>query len=177
MRAPAAHQYDLPFWYQGTLTDASFPVRMNVNNLVAMGKKNGYQHLWLNADLPVKKDNGYVTLFTNDRFYTTIFNADPATHVALVTTGANDPNNNLRTEKAFIIRQPSNGNQSVISITETHGGFNPSTEAVSNAAASISELKILLDTPAQTVFSFRTKKRVYTATINYNNQQNFFQIN
>jgi len=177
MTAAAAHQYDLPFWYQGTLTDASFPVKMKTDQLAVMGRKAGYQHLWLQADAPVAKENGYVTLFTNNRFYTTVFTADSATRVALVSTGANDPDNNLRTERAFIIRQPSAGNHTIISITETHGSFNPATEAVTDFAANISDIKIISDNASETAFRFKVKGKTYTATIHYKDQRSFFQLN
>lgn len=170
------HSFDLPFWYQGQLTDVATPLRMKTDSLRAIGSDNGYQHLWLQAEQPVAAANGAFTLFTNNRFYTTTFTADSATKEALVMTGANDPANNLRSEKAFMIRQPFSNSKSVVSVTEAHGGFDPSTEAVSQAAGNISQVAIVEEDEDHLVFRFDAKGHTYNITLRYKDQQHFFEI-
>lgn len=42
--------------------------------------------------------------------------------------GANDPNNNLRNERAFILRSNGSREQHFVSVLEPHGEYNPSQE-------------------------------------------------
>jgi len=117
----AEHQYDLPFWYQGHLTNINFKYKSNTNQLNTLGTKDGYQHIWVNAEAKVGKTNGAITFLNNRKFYTTTFLADDNTKVEFVTTGANDPEFNLRSEKAFVITQPNTTNHTFVNITEPHG--------------------------------------------------------
>ncbi len=120
------HQYDLPFWYQGHLTNIPFKVDANTSQLKTLGKSNGYQHIWLNATGNVSKSSSsFLTFLNNKRFYTTSFITDANTEVKLVTLGANDPEFSLRNEKAFILSHKNTPDQTFVSITEAHGNTNP----------------------------------------------------
>jgi hypothetical protein len=172
------HQYDLPFWYQGHITDQSFKINTLTNGLKALGKKDGYQHLWLNNQSNLHNGDDHITILNNLRFYTIHIAADSAMQVKYVTLGANDPNMNLRTEeKAFILSKPKSNNQTFVTVTETHGSTDPTAETTTGAASSVSGLKILKDDGGQTVIGFRVKQKAYQITINYNNKNNFIQIN
>ncbi|WP_242457780.1 heparinase II/III family protein [Pedobacter sp. BS3] len=170
------HQYDLPFWYQGHITDISFKTVFNSNNLQALGKDFGYQHLWLNAVSDVT-DQGYITVLNNKRFYTTSFLAGKGMKVQFVTVGANDPQNNLRNEKAFILSQKANNGCSFISLTETHGATDPIAETVVGSVKRSGNLSLIKDDKQQTSFSFAYKKHTYTVTINYTDNTSNVQIN
>jgi hypothetical protein len=172
------HQYDLPFWYQGHITDQSFKTSVVTNNLKQLGKKDGYQHLWLNDVSNLHNGDDHITILNNLRFYTVHIAADTAMQIKFVTLGANDPNMDLRTEeKAFILSKPKTNNQTFVTVTETHGRTNPTEETTTGAASSVSDLKVIKDDAGQTVFAFKVKQKQYQVTINYTNKNNFIQIN
>lgn len=169
------HQYDLPFWYKGQLVNTSFQVRAKTDQLSALGTKNGYQHIWLNASNQLDGKAGMVGLLNKNRFYTTHFVSDNPLEVKLVSIGANDPEMNLVDGKAFILS--GNGqNQTFASITETHGGTDPVNETVTAAQPSVSELKLLKSGAQQTVLSFKLNGKAYTYQINYTDKQNYINF-
>ena len=169
------HQYDLPFWYKGQLVNTSFPVVAKADGLTALGTKNGYQHLWLNASNKLEDKTGLVGLLNKNRFYTTHFASDNPLEVKLVSIGANDPEMNLVDGKAFMLSS-SGQNQTFASITETHGGRDPINETVSSALPSTSELKIVKSDAQQTVLSFKLNDKIYTYQINYTDKQNYISF-
>lgn len=169
------HQYDLPFWYKGQLVNTSFPVKAVTNQLSALGNKNGYQHLWLNASNKLQSQSGLVGLLVKKRFYTTHFVSNNPLEVKLVSIGANDPEMNLVDGKAFMLRS-SGQHQTFVNITETHGGTDPINETVAAALPSISELKLLQSDEQKTTVTFKFKNRVYTYQINYTDKQNYINF-
>lgn len=170
------HQYDLPFWYQGHITDLPFPAAMNEKQLPALGSNNGYQHLWLNGTGNPSKGRSYITVLNNRRFYTTHFIADTATRVKLVTLGAQDPDLNLRNEKAFILSQPAVTSHCFISITEPHGKNNTIAEVTTGANAAVKELKLISATQTNIQFRFIHKKKNYTVNIRKDDPKAFLVI-
>ena len=170
------HQYDLPFWYQGHITNTPFPVQSNTKKLEPLGTDFGYQHIWVNATGSSTTGNGSVTFLQNKRFYTTTFLADSSTLVEFVTLGANDPNFNLRNEKAFILSQPKAKDYLFISLTESHGATNPTAETTTGFKGKIKLLKLVTDTRDVSSFQIVTENKTYTITINYNNKQTFISI-
>jgi len=176
VNSEADHQYSLPFWYQGVITDASFKFSAATDELKAMGKDNGFQHIWLNSNNDLTEPNGYITMLNNNIFYTTHFSGTSPLKVKLVTLGAGDPNINLRNERGFILEQHKNGCQSFISITETHGKTDPTSETTSGAKSNIGDIKIVSNDVNGTSFSFTVKGVSYTAKLDYNSKTNFIQI-
>jgi hypothetical protein len=176
-RSDEEHQYDLPFWYQGVITDASFKFSAATETMKALGTANGYQHLWLNSTNDLQPGDGYITVLNNLRFYTTHFVSSQNMQVELVMLGAGDPNMNLRNERGFILSQPKAKNQTFISITEPHGNTDPTKETTSGAKSSVSDLKIISDDASGTAFSFIAKGKTYTFHINYNSKDKFIQVN
>jgi len=177
VNSEADHQYSLPFWYQGVITDASFKFSAATDELKAMGKDNGFQHIWLNSNNDLTEPNGYITMLNNNIFYTTHFSGTSPMKVKLVTLGAGDPNMNLRNERGFILEQHKNGCQSFISITETQGKTDPTSETTSGAKSNIGDIKIVSNDVNGTSFSFTVKGVSYTAKLDYNSKTNFIQIN
>ncbi len=172
VQSPNKHQYDLPFWYKGQLVNTSFRVKARTNNLTALGAKNGYQHIWLNANNLLEDKTGMVGLLNKNRFYTTHFVSDNPLEVKLISIGANDPEMNLVDGKAFMLT--ANGqNQTFVSITETHGSTDPIDETVTAAHPSISELKLQKADVQQTIVSFKLNGKTYTYQINYTDKQNY----
>lgn len=167
------HQYDLPFWYKGQLVNTSFKLEARKNDLQALGNNFGYQHLWLNAQNQLNENGGFVSVLNNKRFYTTHFVSENPLQVKLVSIGANDPEMNLVSGKAFILSQPLAKNQTFVSITETHGSVDPINETVSSSAASITELKLISSDGEKVVFSFKINAKTLVYQINYNNKENY----
>jgi len=169
------HQYDLPFWYQGSLVNIPFAIDENSDELRTLGESEGYQFLWLNSTGNFSNDaSSFLTMLNNNRFYTTSFLTDSNTSVKFTTLGANDPESNFRPEKAFILNHINSANQTFVSITETHGKTTPLAETTTGPTPNISNIKIILDNDRQTAFKFESKEKIYTATLNYNNKQDFF---
>ena len=130
LNAPAKHTYDLPFHYAGHLINTSFPARKRVNRLVPMGSEYGYEHLWVESDTPIYTDNVWFTILQDERFYSVTSTMDntASARVFMVRSGANDPDNNLRSEPAVILRQEGKTNHVFASVIEPHGLFDPNLE-------------------------------------------------
>lgn len=169
----SVHQYDLPFWYQGHLTNTNFSYNNNNTQLPAFGINNGYEHIWLNAQGKVGKQNGAITFLNNRKYYTTTFLSDSSTKVSFVTAGANDPNFNLRSEKAFVISQPKASNYTFINITEPHGINNPIIEFTNGINPLIKNIVLMSDDAVSTTFSFEYNTKKYVIQLQYNNKQSF----
>ncbi|RKR80764.1 alginate lyase [Mucilaginibacter gracilis] len=176
VNAAAEHQYSLPFWYQGVITDASFKFSAVTNDLKALGSDNGFQHIWFNSDNDVANQSSYITMLNAEHFYTTHFVGTSPMKVKLVTVGAGDPNMNLRNERGFILEQKQAGCQAFISITETHGRTDATAETTTGAKSNISNLKVIGNEAAETTFSFAVKGKTYTCKLNYSSKDKFIQI-
>lgn len=170
------HQYDLPFWYQGHITNTPFPIKNNNNQLNTLGSGNGYQHIWHTATGKIKGSNGQITVLNNRKFYTTTFIADSSTQVQFVLSGAGDPAMNIRNEKGFILSQPKAKNHTFVNIVEPHGANNPIAEFTVGFMPVVKDLKLVEDNDAATTISFNYNNRVYTITLNYINKQSFIII-
>jgi hypothetical protein len=170
------HQYDLPFWYKGQMVNTSFELDARKNDLQALGKQFGYQHLWLNAQNQLDKNGGFVSILNNKRFYTTHFVSENPLQVKLVTIGATDPAMNLVDGKAFILSQPLAKNQTFVSITETHGGEDSINETVSGSISSISDLRLIHSDQVKTIITFKILDKKYAYQINYQQNENFIKL-
>ena len=102
--------------------------------------------------------------------------ADTATQVEFVTLGANDPDFNLRSEKAYIITQPKAANHTFVNITEPHGKNNPIAEFTVGFMPVTKNIQLLNDNDDSTTFSFEYNKKTYTIQLKYNNKQQFITI-
>lgn len=170
------HQYDLPFWYTGHITNITFPYKANQNQLTPLGDKDGYQHIWLNAEGKTGTENAAITFLNNSKFYTTTFVTNASTKVSFITTGANDPNFNLRSEKAYMITQPSSSDHTFINITEPHGKNNPIAEFTTGFMPATKNVQLVSDDNHTTVFTFEYNKKKYTIQLQYNSKDTFITI-
>lgn len=124
-----AHQLDLPVQYKGHLVETNFTLNTATQKLAPLGKKFGYEHLWLKATAKAEKPLSQITwLHDNGRFYTLSTLAQADMQILFTQIGANDPNFNLRTENAFVLRIPSAKNTAFVSVFEPHGEYNPVSE-------------------------------------------------
>jgi hypothetical protein len=137
------HQYDLPFQYNGTVISTSFKYDANTKKQEVLGKKNGYQFLWKEAEATVKASLIQFTFLNKNTYYSISSAADTAGATLFFTrTGANDPNFNLRHEPAFIIRK-SGMDKAFINMIEIHGNFDPVAEFSSNSYSSVKAINVL----------------------------------
>jgi hypothetical protein len=176
IRSNKEHQYDLPYWYQGHITNTPFKIQSNTKKLEPLGTDFGYQHIWLNAMGNSETGNASVTVLQNQRFYTTTFLTDSSTRVKFVSLGANDPNFNLRNEKAFIVSQPKARDHLFISVVESHGDTDPIAETTVGYKGKVHSLKLLTDNNEVSSFQVVLENKTYTITINYNNKQIFITL-
>ncbi len=176
LRSANEHLYELPFWYNGHLTNINFKYKNNNTQLNVLGKTDGYQHIWLNAEGNVNKPNGAITFLNNRKFYTTSFLADTATKVQFVTLGAKDPEFNLRSEKAYILTQPKATNHTFVNITEPHGKNNPIAEFTVGFMPVTKNIQLISDNENTTVFSFEYNNKTYTIKLQYKNKEQFLTI-
>jgi oligo-alginate lyase len=145
------HQYDLPFQYNGTVISTSFKYDANTKKQEVLGKKNGYQFLWKEAEASVK-DSLVQFTFLNKNTYYSISSAPDAGGASLffTRTGANDPDFNLRSEPAFIIRKKGK-DEAFVNMIEIHGNFDPVAEFSSGSYSSVRSIRILQNDVQYTV--------------------------
>ena len=137
-----AHQYDLPLHFNGHITHVSHPLEASTTSMSALGDKNGYQHLWLRAKAQVAKGDIFqVTWIKDNRFYTYSVLAETAMEVLFTETGAGDPNFNLRTEQAVILRVKDATDHTFIAMLEPHGEYNGSREFTTASASSVAAIE------------------------------------
>lgn len=138
------HQYDLPLYYQGHITNISHPIESNTNSLAPLGEDNGYQHLWVKATSRVNANERFtVTWLTGNRFYTFSILADAPLEVFFTETGATDPDFNLRTETGLLFRVKDAKETTFVSVLEPHGEYNGSREFTTASTSGISDMRHL----------------------------------
>ena len=108
-------------------------------------KKNGYQHLWLEATGNTTKPTANFTFVNQNRFYSITTLADTLTEFKLTRLGANDPNFNFRNTTGFLIRQPGATNHTFVSVIEPHGLYDLTREVTENYDTNLSDLKLIKD--------------------------------
>ena len=136
------HQYDLPFYYMGQLVSTNVNYKANDKKMSTLGKNNGYQHLWNEAEGTTDSIISFTWLQGN-RYYSVVSAADTSAKVYFVRIGAGDPDFNLRHEPAVIIRY--NGDSHVFaSVIETHGLWDGINEFSAGATGNIKNVKVLL---------------------------------
>lgn len=135
------HQYDLPTHYKGHLISTNFDLDTNLTKLPVLGKKNGYQHMWLKAQATPTEGVSQITwLNENGKFYTQSSIMDGKSSMIFTQLGANDPLFNLRNENAFIYRKAKAKNHTFVSVLEPHGEYNPSKEFTIGATSKLQTL-------------------------------------
>ena len=136
------HQYDLPLHFKGHVIDVSAPMKSKTRKLEPLGDGNGYQHLWLRAKSTVGPGESLsMTWINGNRFYTYTTLAQGKLDVMLTELGANDPNFNLRSQQALILRAKNARSYSFVSVLEAHGEYSGSEEYTLQSAGSVSVLQ------------------------------------
>lgn len=151
------NQYDLPYYYLGQIVDANVELE-TPNALKPLGKKNGYQHLYLEATGNANSDNAKFAWLDNGKFYTLTTVTDKKDQILLARVGANDPDFNLRRDPAVIVRRAKTSDTLFASVIEPHGSYNVVSESAKSSSSNIAELTVLQDDANYTVVSIKTVK-------------------
>ncbi len=165
------HQYDLPVHYLGHLIATNFDYKAFTDLRQTVGKKSGYQHLWLEAETKSFKKKtaknaantegvATVTFLTGNRYYSVSTTADTATEILLTRIGANDPNFNLRNETGILIRKKAQ-NTTFASVIEPHGSYDGTNENSTISESQIERLEVLKDDEKVTLVAVQFKKGNY----------------
>jgi hypothetical protein len=167
-KATAAHQYDLPFNYSGSVISTNFKYAPAISSMKTLGNKNGYQFLWKEAEGKVSGPMAQFTFLNDKAFYTiSSFIADSA-QVFFTRTGANDPNFNLRRDPSYIIRTTS-VSPTFLNVIELHGNYSPIAELANGAYSSLSSMELLQDDANYTVGKIIYKNKVLLVIQSNNN--------
>ncbi len=154
------HSYDFPVHHIGQIIRTDFDYEAN-KSLNAMGESDGYQHLWQVAQGTVN-NGSLVSWLHGESYYTMVSSAVEGSEVIFARTGANDPDFNMRSEPAFVLRQKGK-NHLFANVLETHGYFNESVEASVNARGLIESVEVVgMDDTASVVRLHRTDGKVHT---------------
>ncbi len=146
------HRYDYPMWYNGHPVSFNFPYEKALSTMTALGTANGYQHLWRQAaGRNEASGTSIFTWITGNRFYSLSTVTTPASEMVCVEAGAGDPDFNLRSEKAYIVREKGKKNHTFFSSLETHGTYDLQVEQSDNLTSSCLGVRLVADTPDYTV--------------------------
>ena len=149
------HEYDLPFHYQGQLIRTDFDYRKH-EVVTPLGNGHGYQHLWNLGDAHVT-GSALVSWLHDSSYYSMVMSAGSGAELFFVRTGANDPDFNLRSEPAFILRTKAKDHV-FASVLETHGYFDESTEASIGARGVLESVTVLATNEEGTVIELKVSQ-------------------
>ncbi len=175
----ATHQYDLPFYYFGQVISTNFKYEIP-DVLTALGKDNGYQHLWKEAS---GISNGGTIEFTwlkNKKFYSITSATEQGDQLILARIGANDPEFNLRKDPVYIIRKTDSKSTVFVSIIEPHGSYSPVSESAKNTYSNIKDVKLFYNTENYTAFIMTYKfgiKKLFILSNNDASKETKHEIN
>ncbi len=142
----AAHTYDYPIHYNGHMIQLSVPYERALTGMEVMGESNGYQHLWVEAKADAAEGTTAYTWLTGHRMYSLSCATSADDDIYLTRLGASDPDFNLRSEPAFILRHEApSGSHLFASCLETHGKYDIKVEQSANLDRSCTGVSVLQD--------------------------------
>ena len=159
VKSDSTHQIDLPFYYYGQMVMTDINYQKNTKELKALGTKNGYQHLWLEATGKTDKKNACFTWVNGNRFYSITTLANANTQFMMTRIGAGDPNFNLRNDPGFMIREQNVSNHTFVSVIEPHGLYDLSREVTTNFDTNIANLELMMDDESYSAVKLETKNK------------------
>lgn len=150
------HRYDYPFYFLGHFMDVNVTLTNYVSERHPLGEKDGYQHLWLEAEGQAAGAVAF-TWLSGGMYYTITTAADDSTKVMFTRIGANDPEFNLRNEAAFMLRQNAKSHVFASAI-EPHGRWDGVRESTAGSEASLRSVTVLASTDEGTIVRITGKK-------------------
>ncbi|WP_430410204.1 alginate lyase family protein [Kordia sp.] len=163
-----ANQYDLPFYYLGQLIQTNFTYEVT-NPPTELGTKNGYQHLYKEAEATSNGENAKLNWLLNNKFYSVTTTTSANDEIFLARIGANDPEFNLRKEPAIIIRKKNTKNAVFASVIESHGTYSPVSEFAVNAYSNVKHIEVVYDDAKYTAIIIETTENTTKLFIISNN--------
>lgn len=157
VKSDTRNEYDFPFYYMGQIIQSNFSYEIP-KSLNPLGDKNGYQHLFLEAEGKAAKGNTKFSWLGNGNYYTLTSVTDESDDIILTRIGANDPEFNLRRDAGFMLRRKDAKDTIFVSVVEPHGSYNPVSEASLNSNSSISELAVAYDDDNYTAVTIKDVK-------------------
>ncbi|USQ95873.1 alginate lyase family protein [Caulobacter sp. RL271] len=145
------HRFDLPLHYEGQIVDSGLKFQGGTSELKPLGKADGYQHLWDRGRAPVK-DGARVSWFNQGRFYDYVFASGDVDQVVLTELGADDPDYNLRNERAFILRGDDKDSFTLAGVLEPHGAYSAAEEYARDTISSVKAVERVSENGADLVF-------------------------
>lgn len=162
----AAHQYDLPFHYNGQVMSTNFKYS-TPKTLETFGKQNGYQYLWKESEAKSTQGIAQFSFLNKDKFYTVSTLTNDSTNIYLTRIGANDPNFNLRPETSIVFRKTKQS-PTFLSVIEMHGYYDTRNEFSYEAYSNVKEIKLIQQDDNVTVFKIILKKGALLFAISNN---------
>ncbi len=170
-------RFDLPLHFNGHIMTVGFAAQRALATRPVMGKKNGYQHLWVDASSEVATDTRILSWLVGKRFYTYRFGSNAPARAILAESGANDPNFNLRREPVLIQRVDGRADVSFFSVLEPHGEYNGTAEYVYGANSRIQSIQHLESKEADVlVLKLVTGKSIALAVAKDVNADRSYQV-
>jgi hypothetical protein len=136
-----SHSYDLPFHYDGQITHTDFDYE-HFAQLSPLGTDNGYQHLWHvgQSQFSENQPSAKISWLMDHSYYSLTTSISDASEIHFCRLGANDPDFNLRSEPALIIREQAKRHL-FATVLEQHGYFNESLEQSEQARGTIQSVE------------------------------------
>ena len=134
-------QYDLPLHFNGQIMTPGFPVQRALVERPALGKKNGYENIWVDGVGTPNADNATLSWMLNHRFYTYRFLPQAGAKAIIGEIGANDANFDLRHEPLLLQRVSGAANADFVGVLEPHGVHDPNAETIAGETSAIAKLE------------------------------------
>lgn len=147
--AEKPHQYDYPLHYSGHFLAGNTEYTAHTTSRRTLGEKDGYQHLWVEAEADAKGPLSF-TWLNGDRFYTAVSAAAPGAKIFYTRVGANDPKFNLRPETA-VIQRVNAANHVFATVIEPHGRWDATREVTAGGASMFRSVEVVAATTEGTV--------------------------
>ncbi len=139
----AGHCLDYPVHYNGHMISITAPYRRAISQMNAFGDAAGYQHLWVEAEGKTAGGCTSFTWMTGYKMYSLTTATSEGEEFYFLRTGAGDPDFNLRSEPAYLIRVPEASNHLFASCLETHGRYDVCLEQAANMVHSCTGVTVL----------------------------------
>lgn len=137
------HQYDYPLHHIGQIIRTNFEYE---GKAVAapLGSQYGYQHLYelAKGEIAAGESTALVSWLAKDTYYTMLSALPQGGEVIFARIGANDPQFNLRSEPAILVRTKAK-TQLFATVIESHGYFHEGSEVSVEARGQLSRVEIV----------------------------------
>jgi hypothetical protein len=138
------NEYDFPFYFMGQVIQSNFTYNSPAS-LSPLGKKNGYQHLYVEGEGKPDTNSTQFSWLGNGKYYTLTSATDKSDELFITRIGAHDPEFNLRRDAALMIRRKNTSDTTFVSVIEPHGSYSPVSELSINSNSNIAKLEVVYD--------------------------------